>query len=166
MLKLAIEVSKEKLQKKYLEACRKEKFLNLLPFYEYELNILDNDWSELQMVSVNAEGKILAYMSANLKRAGRTIDALTVVSFEKGNFMVARDINKFFNKLTETSLFRKVAWKVAIGNPAEKIYDKIIEKYNKTKGYNGRVVGIQKEEFLTADGTIYDCKLYEIILSK
>ena len=44
-----------------------------------------------------------------------------------------------------------------VGNPAERLYDKVIEKYH------GRVVGVKKQEALLQDGQFYDLKLYEIV---
>jgi hypothetical protein len=46
-----------------------------------------------------------------------------------------------------------------VGNPAERMYDKFIEKYN------GRVVGIKKNEVKLVDGKFYGLKLYEIIFN-
>ena len=47
-----------------------------------------------------------------------------------------------------------------IGNPIEKSYDKMINKYG------GRIVGIYKEDVKLIDGEYYDKKLYEILASE
>ncbi|PTY93121.1 hypothetical protein B5V90_03045 [Heyndrickxia sporothermodurans] len=53
--------------------------------------------------------------------------------------------------------FRKLKFGVTIGNPAEKFYDKYLDKIG------GRVVGIYKEEDILMDGNLYDFKAYEIL---
>lgn len=52
--------------------------------------------------------------------------------------------------------FRKLTFSVIVGNPIEKSYDKMINKYG------GRVVSIYSDETKLIDGEYYDVKLYEI----
>ncbi len=53
--------------------------------------------------------------------------------------------------------FRKLRFSVIVGNPVEKSYDKMVQKYG------GRIVGIYYKEQQLIDGEIYDQKLYEIL---
>jgi hypothetical protein len=45
---------------------------------------------------------------------------------------------------------------VVVGNPAERLYDRVINKYG------GRIVGIKEKSTKLIDGLYYDVKLYEI----
>ena len=53
--------------------------------------------------------------------------------------------------------FRKLIFSVVIGNPIEKTYDRMIQKYG------GRIVGIQRQQVKLIDGQFYDVKMYEIL---
>jgi hypothetical protein len=46
---------------------------------------------------------------------------------------------------------------VIVGNPIEKTYDKLIEKYG------GKICGYAKEDIKLFDGKLYDLKNYEIM---
>ena len=71
-------------------------------------------------------------------------------------------INKrMFDEIIRKSLFekykfRKLKFSVCIGNPIEKSYDKMIEKYN------GRIVGTYLKDAKLFDGEYCDRKVYEI----
>ena len=51
----------------------------------------------------------------------------------------------------------KIKWTVVIGNSAEKLYDSFIQKFN------GRVVGIFKNDVQLIDQSIHDVKHYELM---
>jgi RimJ/RimL family protein N-acetyltransferase len=63
----------------------------------------------------------------------------------------------FITDLFNKNGFNKINFCVAIGNPAEKMYDKIVRKYG------GKIVGIFKNDVRLWDGKIYDTKHYEIL---
>ena len=66
------------------------------------------------------------------------------------------DLGQALTDIFERFKFRKLNFSVVIGNPIEKSYDKMIDKYG------GRIVGIYKQEIKLIDGEYYDEKLYEI----
>ena len=49
---------------------------------------------------------------------------------------------------------------MVIGNPIERTYDKLCQKYG------GRIIGIEKEETKLQDNKYYDVKRYEILRSE
>ena len=53
--------------------------------------------------------------------------------------------------------FRKLSFYVVVGNPIEKSYDKMCERYG------GRIVGVKRKNTRLIDGKYYDEKLYEIL---
>lgn len=72
------------------------------------------------------------------------------LQFGKDLVQVIKDIFYKYN-------FRKLTFTVFVGNPIEKSYDKMVNKYG------GRIVGIQKKHTRLQDGKYYDEKIYEIM---
>ncbi len=81
---------------------------------------------------------------------------LGVINFSDNKIVFGMDLGQALNDIFEKYKFRKLKFSVFIGNPIEKSYDKMIEKYG------GRIVGYYKEETRLIDGEYYDEKLYEI----
>ena len=62
-----------------------------------------------------------------------------------------------FTFLTKNNhLFRNINFLLVIGNPIEKMYERLVKKYN------GRVVGIRKSHTKLIDNKYYDVKEYEV----
>ena len=55
--------------------------------------------------------------------------------------------------------FQKLNFTVTVGNPIEKTYDKLVNRYG------GRVVGVRRMDVKLMDGKLYDVKEYEILAS-
>lgn len=70
-----------------------------------------------------------------------------------------RDLGKALTDIFEKFNFNKLKFSVVVGNPIEKSYDRMIQKYG------GRVVGIFREDARLIDGNLYDVKQYEILRS-
>jgi hypothetical protein len=119
----------------------------------------DDTWSKLQYVSVKNE-KVIGYYEANFDRNNQSIASIQIVNFDaKNKYFFGKDLITFFERLKGTGL-RKVNWSVIIGNPAEKLYDKIIDRYG------GRIVGVYLADVQLQDSIFYDRKIYEIFLNK
>lgn len=85
------------------------------------------------------------------------VTGIAAINFKDINVTFSKDFYKFLTDLFDIHKFNKIEWQVAIGNPAEKMYDKIVKKYD------GRVVGIEHESTKFDDGNYYDVKEYEIL---
>lgn len=85
------------------------------------------------------------------------VTGIAAINFKGVNITFSKDFYQFLTDLFEVHKFNKIEWQVAIGNPAEKIYDKIIKKYG------GNIVGIQHESTKFDDGKYYDVKEYEML---
>jgi hypothetical protein len=165
MLKLAYDY-KDQLNKKFHETAfvAKYKFYGFDSCEEYEKDIKSNSWDSLQFVSFD-NGFIIGYMSAAIDRPTYSISSLRLINFtdgnslflEKDNIIFSLDMKQFFVDLFSKFNFNKINWRVAIGNPAEQIYDKLIQKHG------GRVVGVFKDDVKLWDGKLYDVKHYEIM---
>jgi hypothetical protein len=108
------------------------------------------------MVSVDKNDNVIGYLSASTDRSANKITSLGVINFGELSIVFSRDFYKFLDNLFTIHNFNKIEWCVVVGNTAEKMYDKIIDKYH------GRVVGVNHESTILEDGKYYDVKEYEI----
>jgi len=67
-----------------------------------------------------------------------------------------RDLINVVANIFEKFAFRKLLFSVVVGNPIERSYDRLIQRYG------GRIVGTYKDHCKLMDGNYYDSKLYEI----
>ena len=160
MLDLAIkyedELKKEMVGIMFVE---KYKFENVASYYNQ--TIIRKDlvgWDEIQMVSVNKEGRVIGYFSVVLCRDTFNLSNLHIINFTDDKVLFAKDLKNFLMKLIERGAIRKLNFTVVIGNPIEESYDKMIEKYG------GRIIGIRREDVKLFDGKLYDTKSYEIFM--
>jgi len=157
---------KKILQNEYAKVIIKsENFYYFLgPYYNYELNIDKDSWNNLQFVSISKNKKneylIHGYFCANINRDTDCIDNIQLLKFKNfkqdNTFTFSYDLINFLKNLFEKYQFRKIEWCVIIGNPAEKMYDRIITKWG------GKIIGIFREKIKLLDGKFYDLKYYEI----
>lgn len=149
---------KEKLNKTYGEIIFKDKYkyYNYDSYWNYTLQLSENSWNEIEMVSIDRNDNVIGFLRAGILRDSNKISSLGIVNFYNKNVIFAKDLYQFLNDLLVKFNFRKIEFLVVIGNPAEKMYDKYIKKYN------GNIVGIKKESAKLQDGKYYDVKLYEI----
>jgi hypothetical protein len=157
LLKLAY-AYQEKLDKMWQSIVFTEKyqFYNYGTYWNYRIKVDDGSWDRIQMVSVDKNDNVLGYLSATCDRTANKISAVGAINFAGVNLTFSKDFYDFLSSLFNKFGFRKIEWCVVIGNPAEKLYDKIIKKYG------GRVVGVQHESTVVSDGTVCDVKEYEL----
>ena len=157
MLEPAI-LYKDRLKEKFAKEITKpkNKYANFGDYYSYELEIDTNEWDRLQRVSVNSKGDIVGYLKAEIDRNSLNISGMHIINFDQKNIIFSKDLKRFFDLIFERGI-NKINFGVIVGNPAEKMYDKFISKYN------GRIVGIKTKEIKLIDGELYDLKLYEIM---
>lgn len=131
---------------KYYEVC-----------YLSHLTLYSDEWCDLQRVSKDKDGNILGFMFCAINRANDRVEDLGLVNMKgKRNREFTRDILQFFEDLFKTYNHRKICFSVVVGNPAEKIYDKIVKRYK------GRIVGTKKDHVRLFDNKFYDLKEYEV----
>jgi hypothetical protein len=134
----------------------KYKFYNFTNYWDYEIKLDANSWNVIQMVSVDTKGSVLGYFSASCDRSANKVSSAAAMNFGEPNFIFSRDFYIFLASLFEKYGFHKIEWCVVIGNPAERIYDRLIDKYG------GHVVGVQHESTRLSDGVLCDVKEYEL----
>ena len=125
--------------------------------YSEEWNPIESTWVDHQIVSVR-NGEVIGYNGYGIDRAsGDLVHNLNIINFEeKPSITFARDLGQVLIDIFEKYNFRKLSFYVVVGNPIEKSYDKMCERYG------GRIVGVKRKNTRLIDGKYYDEKLYEI----
>ena len=95
-------------------------------------------------------------MSATLQQDYGIVDGMGIINFSEDKTTFGKDLSKFLLMLAKRKDVRKICFSVAVGNPIEESYDKMIKKYN------GTIVGIKKSHIKMFDGEYADKKMYEI----
>lgn len=133
------------------------KFWNSANYFE-DFTAQDSTWVEHQFASVR-NGEVIGYIGYKINRAdGDAVYALSIINFEESpSATFSLDLGKALKNIFEKYNFRKLTFSVIVGNPIEKAYDKMCERYG------GRIVGTLKENVRLFDGKYYDEKLYEIM---
>lgn len=134
------------------------KFFNAYSYVNFDVFNMDDkdEWARIKRVSV-VDNEIRGYFRANIDRECNNIDSLAVCNFclDKNKYLFAKDFSSFIELLFNMN-FNKIEFNVIVGNPAERIYDRFIEKHN------GRVVGTFRQNVKLNDGRLYDQKFYEL----
>ena len=157
MLELAI-IYEEKLRNRLNQTWFDEKYMYYeLGGYHSEFVIDKDTWNRHQFVSIDCRGIVIGYIDYNIDRQTYSACHLTAINFTDDIMTFGADLRKAVIDIFEKFKFNKLSFSVVIGNPIEKSYDKMIEKYH------GRIVGIKKDEARLMDGNLYDVKMYEIL---
>lgn len=157
MLKLAFPY-KHKLEEEFLKTIYndKYKYYHCSSWFNYQLKLSEDSWNEIEMVSVDTNDNVLGFLAATIRRDSDKVTSLRAINFYDLNYTFAKDFHEFLVRLFELLNMRKIEFTVVIGNPAEKMYDKYIEKYG------GKITGYYRETVKLYDGNFYDMKSYEL----
>jgi len=120
------------------------------------MKIAESLWEGIEYVSVNSEGSVIGFLSADLESDYGIVSGLRILNFkDKCNMTFSRDLYAFLNLLFTLDI-RKIQFSCISENIIDKMYMKYIKKYN------GRCVGIYKDSIRLSDFKYHSYKLYEI----
>jgi len=161
MLRPAISYKAE-LDKINIELMEKEEIYKyfISADYWYKLFVIDEtEYNQISRVSVDSDGKVIGYIGVSLNKAINSVNHMYVCYFKmpKISYTFTKDVLEFIDYLFVYKKFNKIHWSVYIGNPAIKVYNKFIERYN------GKIVGYFKDDERLLDNSIVDKQVYEII---
>lgn len=130
-------------------------------FYQYssycsDFELSKDTWNSHQFVSIDKSGDIVGYIQYDIDRSTLNCSGLGIINFSDDSAIFGKDVKLAIQDIFEKFHFKKLSFCVVIGNPIEKQYDKLIDKYG------GRVVGTQLAQTKLIDNNYYDVKLYEI----
>jgi hypothetical protein len=138
------------------------------PFYQFEqlvahrdtFKLPDDTWNANNFVSVYKEN-IIGMIGYQIKRNENAVYGLYIIHFGGKDapykYIFGKDVITGIKDIFEKYGFNKLNFDVVIGNPIVKTYDKLVKRYN------GRIVGIRKQDTRLLDGKLYDTKEYEIL---
>jgi len=157
MLKLSFP-HKTELNKVYQSVIYDDRYMfyNFSSYWDMEVALDNSSWNAIEFLSMDDSGKILGMFRAKIDRAANNCSSLGVINFGEKNITFSRDFHQFLENLFEKFGLHKLEFNIAVGNPAEKMYDRFIHRYG------GRIVGILKESTRLHDNKLYDVKLYEL----
>lgn len=134
----------------------RDTYYNSDGYWSYEIALNYNSWDSIEMVSVNNNDDVIRFFKAAIDRVSNKVVDITAISFLDSGYIFHEDFYLFLNNLFTKQSFNKLEWTVVVGNPVEKMYDELINKYN------GSIVGINHNSIKLEDGKYYDVKLYEL----
>ncbi len=108
-----------------------------------------------QFVSV-ARCDVIGFIGYSVDRAANVVFDLNIINFTDDKITFSKDVMQAIDDIFCKFNFNKIEFNVYIGNPAEKMYDKFINKCG------GRIVGTYTKHCKLADGRLYDLKMYEL----
>ena len=135
------------------------------PFYQFidysafreDIKLPEDTYRQNDFVSV-WNGEIIGHITYSINRIANSVDSFGCVHFGKNYpYIFGKDLVTALKEIFEKFKFNKISFCVVIGNPIEKTYDKLVQKYG------GRIVGIWKQDRRLLDGNLYDSKCYEIL---
>ena len=159
MLKHAF-LYKEQLQQKYAKAMTDEHFKYYIAdsYVNYTLDIKEDDWDNIQRVSVDKNNDVIGYMSCYIERHTNICRNFGILNFtKKQSITFSKDVFEYLKHLKYNCGATKFEFLAIEGSPSEKIYNKFIKKHG------GRVIGIQYDTIKLTDGKMYNAVLYEIM---
>jgi hypothetical protein len=148
---------KERLQGKYIDIWYKEKYKYFFNSACQIFGIDEHTWDTHDFVSLDKDGNIIGNIYYSVNRNTLNAERLCAVNFTDDIYTFGKDLLQVLRDIFEKFNFNKLSFCVVIGNPIEKSYDKLVQKYG------GRIVGIKRKEFKLFDNKYYDCKQYEIL---
>ena len=125
--------------------------------YCSDIQIDKDSWNKHQFVSIDSNGNIIGYIAYEVCRQTNACERMAAINFTDNIAIFGMDLGQALKDIFEKFKFRKLNFSVVVGNPIERSYDKLIQKYN------GRIVGVYKKDALLIDGEYYDKKAYEIM---
>lgn len=150
----------EQLKKNYVKAMCDDhyKFYMSTSYRSFTPNVQNNDWSTIQRVSIDKNGNVIGYMSAEIDRDSKVVNRFGLLNFTKQiNVIFAQDLIKFIRELRDRYDASKFEFMAFVGGEAEQMYRKFISKHG------GNIVGTLKKTSKLIDGKYYDATMFEIM---
>lgn len=133
----------------------KYKYYNYNEYYR-EIDIADETWDTHQFVSLDNNGNVIGYIDYQINRQTYNCHNIGIINFSNNKISFGMDVGQVLTDMFKKFKFNKLTFSVVVGNPIEKTYDKMVNKYG------GRIVGVYEKETKLIDGEYYDVKVYEI----
>lgn len=117
-------------------------------------NVDDDSEGTFAWAIVDRENDLIGYFCYRIKYFESTACDFSVISFDKGNPIIGKDVFEKMEELVEE--FHRVEWTMLSGNPVERHYDKFLERHS------GRKL-VLWDKFRDRNGEFHNEIVYEII---
>ena len=146
----------EELTRKFLEVAYNEDYMFYNSGWMNKYIPSEDTWHMHEFVSIY-NGEVIGYISYDIDQRSQNVTNFRMINFTNNKCTFALDIIKVLHDIFYKYSYNKINFGAYVGSPAEKIYDKFINKYG------GRVIGTYEMESKLLDGRFYDFKIYEIM---
>ena len=143
------------LKLKFWEIAYQDYFMFVNDGYTDDYKPSDNTWSEHEFVSISKDNKLLGYIRYGINQRHQIANGFCAINFSD-SIVFARDLYQAIDDIFCKYKYNKLKYGVFVGNPVEKTYDKLTQKYG------GRLIGISYKDAKLIDGNYYDHKSYEL----
>lgn len=127
-----------------------------IPWVELGPQIWPDTANGVQFVSIEDQ-RVIGYLSCNFNRDTHTAYNVQVINFRfKNSKEFSRDMFRFFDIIYSRFGMNRVVVSVVVGNPVEKLYDKLAHKFH------AGIIGTFHQDVMTPDGVLRDQKYYEV----
>lgn len=147
-------------------------YYNSCSFFE-EPNFVNSDWNYAQFASVDKEGNVIGYLSANYDRDSSIIGSISIINFvsinpkateeqkKRASLLFALDIRAFFKKIIREDIFAMRIGAV-VGNPAIPHYIRLLERSK----YKWVCDGYKIKSDKLPDGKFYDSVSFRVFFKE
>lgn len=108
-----------------------------------------------QFASIDENGDLIGFIGFRVDLYAHSVYNFGLLSFDKGNLILARDLDTILHELLRNPTVHRLEWRVVVGNPVEKTYERFCKKHN------GNVATLHK---ICRDmmGEYHDLKIFEV----
>lgn len=145
---------KEAIGRQFKELYYSEEMMYLAGREPWIPNVDDDSEGTFAWAIVNKEDDLIGYFCYRIKYFESTACDFSVISFDKGNPIIGKDVFEKMEELVEE--FHRVEWTMISGNPVERHYDKFLERHG------GRKL-VLWDEFRDRNGEFHNQIIYEIV---
>lgn len=117
----------------------------------------ENDYNESHFAITN-NGEIIGHVLYYINRQTRCVYGVEAVNFSDNKILFGLSLLKILRDVFEVHNMNKINFNVVVGNPIEKSYNSLVEKYG------GKIVGVWSDEVILPNGELRDLKSYEITI--
>jgi RimJ/RimL family protein N-acetyltransferase len=158
LLDIANKYEKE-LQELFMNTWYDEKYKYYHSQYADLYQANNSNWDDHHFVSKDNSGNIIGFISYTIDRQCNFVSNIGAVNFSDNKITFGKDLMTAIAGMFDKFNFNKINFGVTVGNPIERSYDRLVQKYG------GRVLGIYKDNRRLIDNQLYDSKVYEIMRS-
>lgn len=118
---------------------------------------LSNDAGSYDFAVIDESNNLIGYIGYYFDIDTNVISHFGAINFSDNKLLFGKAMFQVIEDCFLRYGANVLEWCVVCGNPIEKTYDKLSQKYG------GRIVGIKKNRSKTLDGELRDMKIYEIL---